>query len=85
MELLENLPNIGPETARQLRLVGIETPQALREAGAREAWTRILAIDPSACYNRLMGLEGAIRGIPQKQLPQDVREELKTFYQQAKA
>lgn len=83
-DALQALPNIGADTARQLRLVGIDTPEALREAGAREAWLRILAIDDSACYNRLLGLEGAVRGLPKAQLDPETREALKVFYRQAK-
>lgn len=84
-DILTALPNIGKDTARQLREVGIDSPEALRETGAKEAWLRIYAIDPSACYLRLMGLEGAIRGIPKGQLPQDVKDDLKVFINQAKA
>lgn len=83
-DTLTDLPNIGPEIARQLREVGIDSPEALRAAGAREAWTRILAMDPSACYNRLTGLEGAVRGVRKAALPDDVKLDLKTFYQQRK-
>lgn len=81
---LQALPNIGSVVAGQLREVGIDSPDALRETGAKEAWLRILAIDTSACYNRLMGLEGAIRGIPKKQLPDETKEDLKAFYREAK-
>lgn len=84
-DALQALPNIGAETARQLREVGIETPEALRAVGAKEAWLRILAIDASACYNRLLGLEGAVRGMPKAQLEAEARESLKAFYRQAKA
>lgn len=83
-EGLEAMQNLGKATSQQLRDVGIDTPQALREVGAKAAWLRILAIDDSACYNRLMGLEGAVRGIPKAQLSQAVREDLKAFYREAK-
>lgn len=81
---LQELPNLGPVVSEQLCEVGLPTPEALREAGAKEAWLRIYRIDPSACYNRLMGLEGAIRGIPKKELPQDVKDDLKAYYRQIK-
>lgn len=83
-EAMTALPNIGKEVARQLGEIGVDTPEALREMGAREAWLRILAMDPSACINRLQGLEGAVRGIPKRELPQDVKDDLKAFYRQAK-
>jgi DNA transformation protein len=51
------------------------------EKGSREAWLAIRATDPSACYNRLCGLEGAIRGIRWHDLDEDTKAELKAFYQ----
>lgn len=81
MENLTDLPNLGPDTARQLQAVGITTAQALRQTGSREAWLRIQAQDSSACYNRLLGLEGAVRGIRKAELPESVKAELKEFYQ----
>lgn len=83
-EDLQALPNLGPVVSDQLCEVGIDSPEALRNAGAKEAWLRIYQIDPSACYNRLMGLEGAIRGIPKRQLPQEVKDDLKAYYLQVK-
>lgn len=82
--VLEQLPNIGPKVAEQLEEIGVRTPEDLAQMGAKEAWLRILAIDSSACINRLMGLEGAARGIPKKLLSQEVRDDLKAFYKQAK-
>lgn len=81
---LSKLPNIGSIVEEQLRQVGITTPEQLRETGAKEAWLKIQAIDPSACIQRLQGLEGAVRGIPKKLLPDDVKEDLRNFYRQHK-
>ena len=80
MSALTALPNIAKVMEQQLNDVGIYTADELRAAGSREAWLRILAIDPSACYNRLCGLEGAIRGIRWHALPEDVKADLKAFY-----
>ena len=82
--ILQELPNIGPKVAEQLEEIGVHTPEDLAAMGAKEAWLRILAIDPSACINRLMGLEGGTQGIPKKLLSQEVRDDLKAFYRQAK-
>lgn len=84
-DALRALPNIGPKLSEQLRAAGIDTPEALRETGAKEAWLRILAMDPSACINRLQSMESAVRGIPKAQLPKEVREDLSAFVRQAKA
>ncbi len=77
---LSKLPNIGKTLEEQLLRAGITTPEQLRETGSREAWLRILAFDPSACYNRLCGLEGAVQGIRWHQLPGEIKGELKEFY-----
>lgn len=46
---LTDLNNIGPVLAGELRRVGLETPEALRTAGAREAFLRIrLQVDSGA-------------------------------------
>jgi len=84
MSELTNLPNIGKNNAAQLREIGIETVEQLQAAGSREAWLRIQAIDPSACYNRLCGLEGAIQGIRWHDLAPQVKADLKDFYEQHK-
>jgi len=78
---LTSLPNIGQEMKKQLSAVGIQTPDDLVAIGSREAWLKIRAVDPSACYNRLCGLEGAIRGIRWHHLDETVKSELKAFYQ----
>lgn len=84
MAALEDLPNIGPKLTHQLEQVGIHTPEELRAAGSREAWLRILGMDPSACLLRLQSLEGAVQGVPKKELDPAVKEELRAFYRQHK-
>ena len=48
---LSKLPNIGKAVEAQLIQVGIETPEALRQVGAKAAWLKIQEIDPSACIH----------------------------------
>ena len=60
------------------------TEEQLARLGSRQAWLKIQSIDSSACINRLMGLEGAIRKIKKTELPEDVKKELKEFYQEHK-
>lgn len=84
MEKLSDMPNLGQDTQRLLQETGITTPEQLKETGSKQAWLNIKAIDPSACYNRLCGLEGAIRGIKKKDLPQKIKDDLKDFYNQFK-
>ena len=49
---LSKLPNIGKAVEEQLIQVGIETPEALRQVGAKAVWLKIQEIDPSACIHR---------------------------------
>lgn len=79
---LSNLPNIGKVVEEQLMQVGIDSEEELKRIGAREAWLRIQEIDESACIHRLMALEGAIRGVKKSMLPDEVKADLKAFYQQ---
>ena len=65
----------------QLKQVGIQTGEELKAMGSRQAWLEIQKIDVSACINRLLSLEGAVRGIKKAELPEEVRAELKEFYQ----
>lgn len=84
MDRLASLPNIGAKLESQLEMVGIHTPEELTTIGSKEVWLRILAIDPSACYNRLCALEGAIRKVRWHMLPDDIKAELKAFYRSNK-
>lgn len=81
---LSALPNIGPVVEKQLNQVGINDLEALKERGSRQAWLDIQVIDSSACIHRLYSLEGAIRGVRKTELPSDVKQELKAFYNKYK-
>jgi len=81
---LTKLPNIGKELEKQLNQVGVETIDQLKHIGSRQAWLNIKSIDPSACYNRLCALEGAIQGIRWHYLPEENKKELKDFYESFK-
>ncbi|MEG0542298.1 MAG: TfoX/Sxy family protein [Angelakisella sp.] len=84
MGTLSKLPNIGTTLEGQLLQVGIETPEQLKQVGSRQAWLDIRAIDPSACYNRLCALEGAIQGIRWHSLSDADKQGLKEFYSSVK-
>ena len=81
---LSKLPNIGKTVEEQLNQVGINSVDELKNIGAKEAWLKIQEIDESACINRLMALEGAIQGVKKTMLPDDVKADLKEFYQRHK-
>lgn len=78
---LSKLPNIGKTVEEQLNQVGIHTADELKRIGTKAAWLNIQEIDESACIHRLMALEGAIRGVKKMMLPDDVKADLKEFYQ----
>lgn len=83
MNELTQLPNIGNVIAEQLNEVGIFTYDELKQAGAEQAWTAIRKNDPSACINRLLGIEGAIQQIKKTALSDTRKAELRAFYHQA--
>ena len=81
---LSKLPNIGNPMEEKFAQAGIVTADELRKIGAKAAWLKIRQIDPSACIHRLLALEGAIEGVKKSLLPDEVKADLKAFYQQHK-
>lgn len=81
---LSKLPNIGAKVEEQLNAVNIFTYEDLQKLGAEKAWLMIQSIDPSACIHRLLALEGALQGVPKKQLSEERKTELKSFYEEHK-
>ena len=81
MSALSVLPNVGKVLEDYLLRVGIETPEQLRAAGAKEAFLRIRAqVDPGACLHMLYGVQGAVDGIRDQFLPDNVKQDLKAFF-----
>ena len=61
---LEDLPNVGPELARELRAAGVQTADQLRRLGAKSAWAKVRDVNPERdCASSLLALEGAVRGV----------------------
>ena len=81
---LSKLPNIGKTVEEQLIQAGIHTTAELIEMGSKAAWLKIQEIDESACIHRLMALEGAIQGVKKTMLSDEVKADLKQFYQEHK-
>ncbi|MFN6431211.1 TfoX/Sxy family protein [Eubacterium callanderi] len=80
MSQMEKLPNIGKVVARELEAVGIDTPEKLRAAGTKKAFLKLKQNDRSSCLHKLMGLEGAIQGVRKYDLPDEVKQELKDWF-----
>lgn len=81
---LAHVVNIGKVLEEQLNEVEIYSVMELKEIGAKQAWLRIQTKDPSACLLRLQALEGAIEGVKKTELSQEVKNDLKAFYQEHK-
>lgn len=79
MTNLTTMRNIGGEMARKLRAVGIGSREELLEAGAKEAFFRLKIRWPQVCLVHLYALEGAVRDVDFNVLPQETKEDLKTF------
>jgi DNA transformation protein and related proteins len=77
---LEKLPNIGACLAQLLVKTGINTPDDLYETGSIQAFIRIKAIEPDACFSKLCALEGAVEGIRWHYLSREKKLELKQFF-----
>ncbi len=81
---LSKLINIGNNLEAQLNEIGIETVNQLKKVGSKQAWLDIKSIDTSACINRLYAIEGAINGIRWHTLSNEVKNDLKEFYNTVK-
>ena len=81
---LSSMPNVGPVLEDLLKRAGMGSPEALRAIGSREAWLRIRGIDPSACLHMLQALEGAVRGVPKKDLPDPIKAGLREFFEECR-
>jgi DNA transformation protein and related proteins len=81
LESLSKMTNIGSILQEKLIDVGINTPEELIVTGSKEAFIRIKAVDNTACYNMLCALEGAIQGIRWHNLTDEIKMELKSFFQ----
>ena len=81
---LSKLPNIGKKVEEQLIQAGINSFEELKEVGAKTAWLKIQEMDESACIHRLMALEGAIEVVKKTMLSDEVKADLKEFYQKHK-
>jgi len=79
MSELTSLRNIGKEMAQKLKSVDIATAEQLKEIGSREAFTRLKLQMHNVCLVHLYALEGAITDREFNELPEDVKQNLKSF------
>ena len=76
---LTSMKNIGKELERKLTAVGVDSPGALRELGAKHAFFKLKEVFPQVCLVHLYALEGAIRDTEFNSLPEDIKQDLKEF------
>lgn len=78
---LHDLPNIGTVLESQLIAVGIDTPEKLRETGTEETFLKLKSYDSTSCFHKIMAIEGAVEGIPKKNISEERKSELKDFFE----
>lgn len=78
---LMDLPNVGRVLASNLEAVGVHSPEQLKQLGSKEAFISIRAtVDSGACLHMLYGLQGAIEGVPDCQLSDETKDDLRSFF-----
>ena len=65
---LARLPNLGPASAASLRAAGIESCETLARLGAVAAFAQVRQVAPRASLNLLWALEGALTGLPWREV-----------------
>src|SRR3954447_12605469 len=75
---LEDVVNLGPALAHDLRAIGIQDLDDLREVGSQDAWVRMHAAGCHDCLSSLLALEGAVRGVRWMEIAPDDRDAVVT-------
>jgi hypothetical protein len=75
---IERTPNIGTNLAADLRMVGIDSLEALMRVGFWDAWLQLRRVKPErdgvpAC----LALAGAVAGVRWNHLPPRVRADIR--------
>ena len=76
---LSKMKNIGTEIEKKLNSVGIMSADELSNLGSKEAFVRLKAKYPETCLVHLYSLYGAINELDFNVLPEEVKEDLKSF------
>lgn len=79
MPSLSNLPNIGAELEKKLKVVGVETAEDLKSLGSKATFLKLKDIYPNVCLVHLQALQGAIDNLSLDQLPEATKQDLKAF------
>lgn len=76
---LTSMMNIGKEMEKKLVSIGIDTSEKLMEAGAKNAFLRLMQKYPNVCLVHLYALEGAVQNTEFNSLSEEKKIELKEF------
>lgn len=79
MSSLTSMMNIGPEIARKLSSVGIDSAELLLATGAKQAFFQLKERYPQVCLVHLYALEGAVSHTEYNCLSETKKRELKAF------
>ena len=87
-QLAKALRNIGPIVAQKLINAGIDTPEKLRQLGAKKAYLKILESGGfcgtfHAAY--LYALEGAILDCDWRAIPKKTKDEFKAYTEELRS
>ena len=74
---LSDLKNIGKQSEGWLNQVGIYTPEDLSQMGAVEVWKLVKEIEPNASLIGVYALQGALMDINWRDLPDDIKADLR--------
>ena len=83
--LTKQLRNVGPKLAERLVEAKIDTPEKLRQLGAKRAFEKMYATgDAYGDYNAayLYALEGAIRDCDWLDIPEKIKRNYKAYAQE---
>ncbi|MAF90865.1 MAG: TfoX/Sxy family DNA transformation protein [Bdellovibrionota bacterium] len=82
---IENARNIGPITAAELKIVGLDSLQKLREVGAEEAFLLVIEKFPERLnLNFLYALFGSCRELDWRDISIEDRNALEQFLAKTK-
>lgn len=74
------IKGMGPTGQKKLAEIDINTLDELIKTGSKKAFKKIvLSVDKSICVRMLYDMEAAIRGVKAKDLPADVKHDLKVY------
>ncbi len=77
---LTDLKNIGKLSEFKLKEIGITSPEQLIKMGSKEVFLLLRKVDKIVSLDMLYGLQGAIDNTKWCDLPVDIKNDLKLFY-----